>query len=66
MVLHDNERATGDGSRSVYCAAQGFPYVNSEALQGHHDAQVEMLIALEFDLESIRIDFESSLIATLP
>lgn len=46
VVLQDNEQATDDGSLSVYAANQGLPYANAEAQHGHHEAQVDMLIAL--------------------
>ena len=46
VVLQDNERATDDGSLSVYAADRGLPYANAEAQHGHHDEQVDMLLGL--------------------
>lgn len=43
VVLQDNDRATDDGSLSVFCGQHGIPYVNVEAQRGHLEAQIRML-----------------------
>ena len=43
VVLQDNDRATDDGSLSVFCGQHDIPYVNVEAQRGHLEAQIRML-----------------------
>lgn len=45
-VLQANERATDDGSLSVWAAREGVPYVNVEAEHGHRAEQARMIGAL--------------------
>lgn len=46
VVLQDNDRATDDGSLSVWAARRGMPYVNVEARHGDREGQTAMLSAL--------------------
>ncbi|HEX6902340.1 MAG TPA: hypothetical protein VF789_21660 [Thermoanaerobaculia bacterium] len=46
VVLQDNDRATDDGSLSVWAARRGVPYVNIEARHGDREGQIRMLEAL--------------------
>jgi len=46
VVLQDNERATDDGSLSVYCGKMGIRYVNVEARHGQLQVQEAMIRAL--------------------
>ncbi|WP_051296171.1 hypothetical protein [Eisenibacter elegans] len=43
VVLQDNSRVTDDGSLSVYCAAKGIRYINTEAQRGKLQEQIKML-----------------------
>jgi hypothetical protein len=43
VVLQDNQRATDDGSLSVYCGRRRIPYANVEARYGHLETQIDML-----------------------
>ena len=45
-VLQDNERATDDGSLSVYMGRKGVRYINVEAEHGHHSFQLQMITDL--------------------
>lgn len=47
VVLQNNNAVTDDGSLSVYCAANGLRYINSEALHGHKNEQLEMITFLD-------------------
>ena len=43
VVLQDNEKASDDGSMSIYYGKRGMKYVNVEAQLGDIQSQVKML-----------------------
>ncbi|MFT5171530.1 MAG: hypothetical protein ACI9BD_001307 [Candidatus Marinamargulisbacteria bacterium] len=43
VILQNNQNATDDGSLSVFCGRNRFPYINIEVQHGHNKTQLAMI-----------------------